>query len=327
MAESVSDPGVLISSLLETAGRALDKVRIYTDALQMTAYANQPQVFARSLTDYSVVETPPLPDIPPMPTTGELGVDFAATLDTVESFVDGLQNSWLMTYFPAALPSGLDPLLASIIDGVLVDATTQEIMWERAKAQTLRDAARFEDTVVTAWASRGFSMPGGVVNNQIQMKQQDSHFTAADIAAQQAIKALEIQVEAVKFAADVGVKLKLGLLSGISSLVTAYTRLPSAAAEYASAVAEAKRASYAAITEYYRTVLGSAEIKLKVSMANAENDLKYAGIAGSFIGHIISQQVEVGKASVDSYARTAAAAYNGFNAVASVSSTVASSGA
>lgn len=324
---AVSDPGELISSLLETAASALGRVDVVATALPAYAFANQPGVFARPLTQYGVVDTPTLPDIPPMPTTGELGVDFAATLDTVESFVNGLQNSWLMTYFPASLPSGLDPLLASIIDGVLVDATTQEIMWERAKAQTLRDAARFEDTVVTAWASRGFSMPGGVVNNQIQMKQQDSHFTAADIAAQQAIKALDIQVEAVKFAADVGVKLKLGLLSGISNLVTAYTRLPSAAAEYASAVAEAKRASYAAITEYYRTVLGSAEITLKANMANAENDLKYAGIAGSFIGNIVGAQVDAAKASVDAYARTAAAAYNGFNAVASVTSTTASSGA
>lgn len=327
MAEAISDPGQLISSLLETARTALAKVDTHASTLRTAALTGQPEVFARSLTRYGTVVEPPLPDIPPMPTTGELGVDFAATLDTVESFVNGLQNSWLMTYFPAALPSGLDPLLTNIINGVLVDAATQEIMWERAKAQTLRDAARFEDTVVTAWASRGFSMPGGVVNNQIQMKQQDSHFTAADIAAQQAIKALDIQVEAVKFAADVGVKLKLGLLSGISSLVTAYTRLPSAAAEYASAVAEAKRASYAAITEYYRTVLGAAEIKLKVSVANAENDLKYAGVAGAFIGDATRIFSQAAQAQLDAYARTAAAAYNGFNAVASVSSTVASSGA
>jgi len=327
MAESVSDPGQLISSLLETADRALNKVEEYARNLPLAATTTQYGTYHRPLTQYGVVDVPTMPPLPPMPTTGELGVDFAATLDTVESFVNGLQNSWLMTYFPASLPSGLDPLLASIIDGVLVDATTQEIMWERAKAQTLRDAARFEDTVVTAWASRGFSMPGGVVNNQIQMKQQDSHFTAADIAAQQAIKALDIQVEAVKFAADVGVKLKLGLLSGISNLVTAYTRLPSAAAEYASAVAEAKRASYAAITEYYRTVLGAAEITLKADMANADNDLKYIQAAGTFIANIVTSQVDAAKSAADAYARTAAAAYNGFNAVASVSSTVASSGA
>lgn len=327
MAES-SAAADLIATMQDVAANALNSAEVVSTALNWSTYVpGQSSTFARPLTQYGVVDTPTVPTLPPLPDPNDLTIDFAEALQQVQAVVDGLQTSWLREYFPAALPDGLDPLLSDIIAGAMVDATTQEIMWERAKAQQLRDAARYEDSVVTMWASRGFSMPGGVVNNQLQMKLQDTHFASADMAAQQAIKALDIHVEAVKFAADVGVKLKVGLLSGISGLVTAYSRLPNAAAEYASAVAEAKRAAYAAVTEYYRAVIASAEIELKADIANADNDIRYATLAGGFIGNITASGVEAQKARLDMYARTAAAAYSSFNAVAATTSSVASTGA
>jgi hypothetical protein len=327
MAEA-SAAAELIATMQDVAANALNNAELVSTNLNWATYVpGQSSTFARPLTQYGIVDTPTIPALPPPPDPNDLTVDFAGALEQVKQVVDSLQTSWLRDYFPAALPDGLDPLLSDIIAGAMVDATTQEIMWERAKAQTLRDAARYEDSIVTQWASRGFSMPGGVVNNQLQMRLQDTHFANADMAAQQAIKALDIHVEAVKFAADVGVKLKIGLLNGISGLVTAYSRLPNAAAEYASSVAEAKRAAYAAVTEYYRAVIASAEIGLKADIANADNDIRYATLAGGFIGNITASGVEAQKARLDMYARTAAAAYSSFNAVAATTSTVASSGA
>jgi hypothetical protein len=325
---AASAPAQLIEDMKTVAANALNSATAVSDALDWATYLpGQTQVFARPLSLYQPVIAPTVPTLPPLPDPNDLTIDFAQALQQVQDVIDGLQTSWLRDYFPAALPDGLDPLLSDIISGAMVDATTQEIMWERAKAQTLRDAARYEDSIVTQWASRGFSMPGGVVNNQLQMRLQDTHFTNADMAAQQAIKALDIHVEAVKFAADTGVKLKIGLLNGISGLVTAYSRLPSAAAEYASAVAEAKRTAYAAVTDYYRAIIASADIQLRASIAGADSDLRYSALAGGFIGNITASGVEAQKARLDMYARTAAAAYSSFNAVAATTSTVASSGA
>ena len=69
------------------------------------------------------------------------------------------------------------------------------------------------------------------------------------------------------------------------------------------------------------------DIYLNAPLVSTEDKAAAIQVMRAESSLLISQQVEVGKASVDSYARTAAAAYNGFNAVASVSSTVASSGA
>lgn len=263
-----------------------------------------------------------VPTLPPPPGASTLAVDFDAALAQVRGVVDALSGSWLMQYFPAAMPDGFDPLMDLVLNGAIVSDAMQEIMWERAKAQTARDAARFEDEAVAQWASRGFSLPGGVINKQIQRKNQDLFFANADLAAQQAIKALELQVDAAKFAADVGTKLRLGLIDGLTRLVSVYAQLPVAAANYAAAVAEAKRAAYTAIGEYYRAVIAASDITLKPSIVNAELMQRYVGdlvqVSGTAMGH----QVHAAAAGTNALAQVASASLNGLNGVAAVSNIV-----
>lgn len=263
-----------------------------------------------------------VPTLPPPPGASTLAVDFDAALAQVRGVVDALSGSWLMQYFPAAMPDGFDPLMDLVLNGAIVSDAMQEIMWERAKAQTARDAARFEDEAVAQWASRGFSLPGGVINKQIQRKNQDLFFANADLAAQQTIKALELQVDAAKFAADVGTKLRLGLIDGLTRLVSVYAQLPVAAANYAAAVAEAKRAAYTAIGEYYRAVIAASDITLKPSIVNAELMQRYVGdlvqVSGTAMGH----QVHAAAAGTNALAQVASASLNGLNGVAAVSNIV-----
>lgn len=263
-----------------------------------------------------------VPTLPPPPGASTLAVDFDAALAQVRGVVDALSGSWLMQYFPAAMPDGFDPLMDLVLNGAIVSDAMQEIMWERAKAQTARDAARFEDEAVAQWASRGFSLPGGVINKQIQRKNQDLFFANADLAAQQTIKALELQVDAAKFAADVGTKLRLGLIDGLTRLVSVYAQLPVAAANYAAAVAEAKRAAYTAIGEYYRAVIAASDITLKPSIVNAELMQRHVGdlvqVSGTAMGH----QVHAAAAGTNALAQVASASLNGLNGVAAVSNIV-----
>ena len=156
---------------------------------------NEAQVFAdkfikppANIKDISI-------SIPPAPSTDNLFVDFQSALNQVTAVVDGLQHSWLLQYFPASIPGGIDPLLNMIASGTIVTDSMQEIFWSRAKGQTQRDAARYEDEAVTAWAARGFALPGGVINKQIARKNQDLFNANADLAGQQAIKGLEIQID------------------------------------------------------------------------------------------------------------------------------------
>ncbi|MDL2342463.1 MAG: hypothetical protein QFB87_05300 [Patescibacteria group bacterium] len=256
--------------------------------------------------------------LPKAPDISALNVDFDAALQQVKGVVDGLQNSWLLKYFPASLPNGLDPLLQQIMAGTIVTPAMQEILWERAKQQGMRDAARVQDEAVSQWASRGFSLPGGAINTTLNRTNQDLFFANADFAAQQAIKALDIQVDSVKFAAEIGTKLQLGLINGLTELVNAYSRLPASAAEYASAVANAKRAAYGAVSEYYRTYIESAGLSLRADEANADIQQRYLATAASFMGSTMSAHVSAVTSAVDSYARTAASTIGGLNNVTSI---------
>lgn len=257
--------------------------------------------------------------LPPVPDVSSLNVNFDTALAQVTGVVNGLQNSWLMSYFPATMPNGFDPLMQQILAGAIVTQTQQDLLWGRAKAQGLRDVARMEDEAVNRWASRGFSMPGGVVENQINKAQQESLHVNAGFAAQQAIKALDLQVDAVKFAADKGTELRLGLINGLTGLVTAYSHLPAAAAEYASAVSAARRASYEAIAEYYRTVLMASELTLKVDMANQDNMIRSSTLAGDWIGKYTNSYIEAMERSINNYAETAGRALSGMNSITNIS--------
>lgn len=291
-----------------------------TEALQL---ANQESASLRAGT-YSLgaliptVPSASVPTLPPPPSPSTLEVNFDAALLQVRGVVDDLAGSWLMQYFPAALPDGFDPLMDLVLNGAIVSDAMQELLWERAKQQTARAALQFEDEAVAQWASRGFSLPGGAINKQIQRKNQDLFFANADLAAQQAIKALELQVDAAKFAADIGTKLRLGLIDGLTRLVAAYAQLPVAAANYAAAVAEARRAAYTSIGEYYRAVIAASEIQLRPAIANAEISQRYVSdlvqVSGTAMGH----QVHAAAAGTNALAQIGAASLSGLNGVASV---------
>jgi hypothetical protein len=308
---------------LYLAGIAATSIQtVYTTADTLNKAAEQSAVTAGSMMADMIGTAPgiwaPPVLLPAAPDIGSLNVDFDATLAQVKSVVDGLQNSWLMQYFPAAMPTGFDPLMQLILAGTIVTPAMQEIMWERAKNQAVRDASRREDEAVSVWASRGFALPGGVVNKHIAQAQQDLFFATADLAGQQAIKALEIQVDSVKFAAEIGVKLRVGLIEGLTGLVTAYSHLPTAAAQYASAVAEAKRAAYSAISEYYKSVVEASIITLRASEGNANLYTKNVEIAADFMGKFMTTQVQAAAAATDSYAKIAADAVSNMNTVTNI---------
>lgn len=309
----MSDASDLINTIKELALSSFNQAATRGDALNAAAYQVYP--FTKATQGYSDIPIPTV-NLPPVPVVDGMIVDFDAALAQVKALVDGVESSWLMRYFPATLPEGVEPLLDQVLNGTLVPEIIQEIMWERAKDQTQRDALRVEGEAVSSWASRGFALPGGVVVKQTQQISQDLFNANAVLAAQQAIKALEIQVEATKLAADIAARLRLGLIQGLTDLITAYSSLPRAASEYASAVANAKRSAYQTIAEYYRAVLAAQEITMKPSLANAENALKHLSIMADYQGRFGANQVAARVAGVETFSKTAAAALSGVNGVA-----------
>ena len=80
------------------------------------------------------------------------------------------------------------------LDGKVDDALTvasnnvQNIAWARARGQAVAEAARAESEAATLWASRGFSIPPGVLTYQALAAGQTTTNAAIAIAADQAVR-------------------------------------------------------------------------------------------------------------------------------------------
>ena len=186
----------------------------------------------------------------------------------------------------------------------------------RARDQANRAANKAIDEATNRWASRGFTMPGGVIANQIQMIDQEQQYNTAELAGAQAIKALDIQIDVTKFAADVGVRLKTAAMEAVVNLIKLYMELPRAAADFARAQAEAIAAVERVMIEYYRTMLEGANITLRANMANSDEYTKTLSVASSFIVGKMQAEVQGRTASAQVYSQQAAAAMGVLNAVA-----------
>ncbi len=243
-----------------------------------------------------------------------LGTDYA------KNFMDGMNNSWVMKFFPASIPGGIDTLLQAITQSLVPEAL-QEIMWSRAKAQGMRDNARFEDEQVTTWASRGFSMPSGVLANQLLIKQQQLAHTNADLAAQQAIKALDIQIDGIKFAADLSVKLQLGLIEGMNGLINAYSKVGMAEMDHNAAMTNATNQLFGGVTAYYDTLVKSAATDTQSILGRADIGTKQDGLLRQAWSDLVREKTTAALTSSQVYAQMANAAFGGLHGVTSASVT------
>lgn len=243
-----------------------------------------------------------------------LGTNYA------KNFLDGMNNAWVMKFFPAAVPGGIDTLLQAVTQSLVPEAL-QEIMWSRAKAQGMRDNARFEDEQVTTWASRGFSLPSGVLANQLMMKQQQLAYTNADFAAQQAVKALDIQIDGIKFAADLSVKMQLGLINGMNGLIDAYNKVALAEMDHNAAMTSATNQLFGGVTAYYDTLVKSAATDTQSALGRADIGTKQDGLLQQAWSSLVREKTTAALTSAQVFAQISNSALGGLHGVTSASVT------
>jgi hypothetical protein len=237
-----------------------------------------------------------------------------------ESLVQGMQEAWLAKFFPAAVQNGIDTLLQSVTQ-TLVSEAMQEIIWSRARAQVLRQSQAWEDEVVTEWAGRGFALPPGILANQIQQKNQEYNHQIAELAAKEAEKALDIQVDGIKFAADVAVRLKVGLLDGMNGYIGAYSRVAADEMNHNVAIQSSRNNLYSAINSYYDTLVRKAESENRSNTAYAEIGTRRDSVIQQAWSEMIRAKVQTDVTGAQVYAQVTNSALGGLHGVASAAIT------
>lgn len=270
--------------------------------------------------------------------------------------------------------SGIQPL----VDGAIATAKdeTASIAWANARDRVAREGARQEAEVISDWAGRGFALPSGVLAAQQAMARQATYDAATKAAAEEALRAQEMNIDLAKtaidawlktaqvelqadlesfraplesnmryatmkleadrahakqafdhlglrldfskFAGEFALKYRTAAIDGMNGLINAYANLARNEMEYMARIADAQRASLAALIEYYRASIAQAELGFRAALANNENDIKWANIAAGFIGTAVGHHVAAAQTTGQIYAQVAGQALSGLNAVTSV---------
>ena len=167
----------------------------------------------------------------------------------------------------------------------------------------------------------GSLLPSGVLANQLMMKQQQLAYTNADLAAQQAIKALDIQIDGIKFAADLSVKLQLGLIEGMNGLINAYSRVGMAEMDHNAAMTNATNQLFGGVTAYYDTLVKSAATDTQSVLGRADIGTKQDGLLRQAWSDLVRERTTAAVTGGQVYAQMANAAFGGLHGVTSASVT------
>jgi hypothetical protein len=252
------------------------------------------------------------------------------------SFNDVIQpqiTEYITTFFPdiaAAVKTGSDQwIIDTIADGRFVPISVENAIWNRAKDRETQEAARIEQEVIDAAASRGFSAPTGVLNFTIASNQQELAKKLTSINRDIAIKDFDITNENTKFAVQQAVNLRTAFVAALGDFIRTAITQPNNATDYARLILSSKTGLYDSAVRLYSAQIDEERLRTSVLLENQNIEQRNSelGIKAFYqtVDSNISKakvQADVALAAADQLARVAAAAYATRNSVVSVSAGV-----
>lgn len=291
------------------------------EALQEAfAYAQQAAAAANSV----LVGLPPIPfpsrpeiEVPEFNPNVDLGGEFTQAFDNAlaafgPDFEAEAQN-FLDTYFPnfaACMQSSVDNWICDTITNGATGLPTavENQIWERARAKELMDAARVRSDITAQWASRGWSMPTGMLAEQLLTVDQETSNKISQHARDVAIKQAEIVIDSVKFAIEQGVKVRLGVVAALVDYMRAYMTPWELAVRKAEALVDAKSRLWQSSAAYYNALIGAAELHLKYDQLMIDRGLGANKLTVDQVIGTVNNRVNAAVAAAEAMSNAAAAA-------------------
>jgi len=224
-----------------------------------------------------------------------------------------LMTEWMTTYFPTLNPSLITAednwLLAVVNNGYDgIPAALEQLIWERARAKDVIEAARMEEEAVAQFASRGFSMPPGVLANRVLQVQQDAANKSSTIARDLAIKQMEIAVDMVKFAIGEITKLRINTANALADFIRAVMTIPTSAADIAKSQTGLYQTLWDSSASYMNAQSTIARLDLEAKKSNQSNWTEIAKLNATFDNQATDRTVNAAIASAQLLANQASAA-------------------
>lgn len=196
------------------------------------------------------------------------------------------EEAWLAKYFPAingCLKTLPEEFICGVVGGVKpfgMDATIFEMVWHRARDRAYRAQASETKNIAATFSGAGFGLPPGAMAVAVTESEQRASEAIAAVNVEQAIKDAEIKLDLLKFAEQLGIDLKLGVMRAMADFYRMWYSLPDRDIERARIRSQAMATFYQALSSYHnvdvaysRLALEVARTKADVSIENARLDL------------------------------------------------------
>lgn len=172
--------------------------------------------------------------------------------------------------FITQMVNGTTPLLANLVNAanpILVDQTAQDQIWNKSRDREVRENQRGREILVSEFASRGFTVPAGILFKKIENAERLVMENNITLSREVAIKAVDVAVANAQLRAQL-------VIQAHQAAAAAYTGLYQAAMQgeinIAQYIFESARAIVAARQAAIQALVAALDGKLKIYMMAPE---------------------------------------------------------
>lgn len=251
--------------------------------------------------------------------------DFDAIFGIIDPYLDALRDEWLTRFFPdvdGCLRLEEDNWICQVIQGNYdgIPAFVEEAIWNRARDRDSRDSSRILDEASTTFASRGFSYPPGALNAVILEVGHAEREKNVSTDREVAMKAIDVQIETIKFAIGQATALRLGVQQALSGYLNTFMQAPKLGVDHASALTGAQARLWDASGAYYASIINAQKTLNEAYMHNSTTINKSQEIdVNAFVART-NATVNAALSSAQYFANAAAGALAALNTMSHIAS-------
>jgi hypothetical protein len=243
--------------------------------------------------------------------TGKVEAAFENTYAMFTADYQSQINEFILTYFPAVsgtLTTASDTWLETAIEngGSGIPAAVEDALWQRDRDRITLAAQESERTAISEYAARGFSMPGGVLDNKVADVRLQASRQLGEASRAAAITHADWVLKNTQFAVEQTIKLRIGAMEALAAFLHAYSGIYSAAVDYSKVILACQTDLWAASIQYYSAQVSYAGVQAH----GKETD---ASVSAQTSVGFLGAQAEIAKGK-------ASAAVGAANALASMAS-------
>jgi hypothetical protein len=204
--------------------------------------------------------------------------DLFSGVNNTDTLITGLNDkvdAWLAKYFPSIngqFQNVPEDYLVKVISGVQPygdHRTVFDLVWQQARDRAYKTTRTETRTLEQNFSARGFTLPSGALLDAITQSEQRATDAILNVNRDQAIKDLDLKADLLKHAVGIAAQLKMGILNTSAEFFKAYYNAYNLGNDTARIKADAYRAFYGALAEYYNVEVNWEQLRIRAAEATA----------------------------------------------------------